>query len=357
MLEVRELDVRPATLKLDHLFRMTDSTGIIQHAVHSLPDLQTGYTTDDNARALICSVKIHSQTGTPEVYGLAETYLAFLNYVQREDGLFHNFVDYSRAFCDEIGSEDSFGRSMWALGYTVYAKPQDRLGLVAELLFRKALPRSVEIEALRARAFTLLGLAHYIRRCPGNRDAEKILEALADSLVRDFRRNCEPDWQWFEDKLTYSNGVLPTSLFAAYETALHPDYLHVAVTSLSFLSSKLWRDGYLKLVGNAGWFRRGLEPAEYDEQPVDAGCMVQAYMAAFNATGEMEYLRLARGALEWFFGRNFRSEPVYDPDTGGCFDGLTPSGVNRNQGAESLLAFLLSLLALRECREAQVDVA
>lgn len=357
MLEIHELEVEPKTLNLDHLFRMTDCTGIIQHAVHSLPDLETGYTTDDNARALICAVKTYGQTRRPEVYRLAETYLAFLNYVQREDGLFHNFVDYSRSFRDERGSEDSFGRSVWALGYTVYSNPEDRLGMVADMILGKALPHVTEMEALRARAFSLLGLSHYVRRKPGDREVERALETVADSLVRDFRTNANPEWEWFEERLTYSNGIIPASLFAAYESTLEPDYLHVAMSSLSFLTRWVWRDGYLKLIGNDGWFSKGSKPAEYDEQPVDAGCMVQAYVAAFGATGKTEYLQLAKNSFEWFLGRNFVSERIYNPETGGCYDGLTPAGPNRNQGAESLLAFLLSHLALAECHELQLDVA
>lgn len=336
-------------LKLDHLLRLTDCTGIVQHAVYTLPDRATGYTTDDNARALIAALKVHEAVGDPRALGLAERYLSFLTWAQNGRGGFRNFVAYDRRFLEEEGSEDAFGRAFWALGCTMGMGEDFPLSRNARRLLEAALPRAGRLRSPRARAFALLGLAEWLE-AGGGRDprVRPLLRRLADGLARQYRVFAGAGWHWFEDILTYSNGVLPMALFLAYRAGGRRDHLAVAAESLDFLGEILFRDGPMRLVGNRGWYPRGGSPAPFDEQPEDAGAMVLAYAAAHRVTGRDDYRRLAGESFAWFLGRNALGVPLYDPTTGGCHDGLTPDGPNLNQGAESLLAYLLAHLALGE---------
>jgi len=302
-------------------------------------------------------LRLHETGGEPDVLPLAETYLGFLRHAQTPRGTFHNYMSYNRSFVDEEGSEDCFGRAVWACGQAVRSQPGDSLGWTAQLLLERAFPRLDELQAIRARAYTILGLSAYLQSYPNEGQVRSWLDAMSTGLVKALERSSRGCWQWFEDRLTYSNAILPGALFRAYAVTQRGLWLEAAETSLGFLSRVLWRKDFVKLVGNQGWYLKGRTPAEYDEQPVDAGCLVQAYAWAYLATRKDEYLERARLAYEWFHGRNLNRAAVYDEVTGGCFDGLTPTGVNLNQGAESLLAFLLARLALQECQMAREGVA
>lgn len=344
-------------LKLDHLVRMTDCTGVIQHAVYSLPDRATGYTTDDNARALIAALKVFEQTHQPVALELAERYLAFLVHAQNGRGRYRNFVDYTRRFLEEEGSEDCFGRTTWACGVVLSTVPDLPFARNARRLIESSWEELPRLDSPRARAFALIGLQRLCEGEAAGLSAHAHVLRLADSLVRQYRHYSQPGWRWFEDLLAYSNAVLPMALFLAYRATGRRSYLTVAVESLAFLTGVLFEDGVLRLVGNRGWYRRGGEKAAFDEQPEDAGLMVLAYLAAGQATGRNEYNRLAEDAFAWFLGRNAHGRALYDPRTGGCYDGLTPEGVNENQGAESLLAYLLAYLALTGTRSEERSLA
>lgn len=343
-------------LKLDHLLRLTDCTGIIQHAAYGLPDRTTGYTTDDNARALVAALRACEVTSDPAASRLAERYLAFLAHAQNADGSFRNVMDYGRRFLEEVGSEDACGRAVWACGVAA-AAGQPLVALGARRLLERSLPAVARLRAPRARAFALLGLASLVEAEPGHAAARALLERLADSLVRRYRRASGPGWRWFEDVLTYSNAALPLALFRAHQVTGRRALLGVAAESLAFLSDCLFRDGMLRVVGNRGWYRRGGARAYFDEQPEDAGVLVLAHAAAYQTTGRPEHRRLAEQAFAWFLGENALGCPLYDPRTGGCCDGLTPEGPNLNQGAESLLAYLLARLTVQELGAERVERA
>lgn len=338
-------------LKLDHLLRLTDCTGIIQHATYSLPDRRTGYTTDDNARALIVALRLYDQLGDPRALRLAEGYLSFLAYAQTEGGTFRNFMDYDRRFLEEEGSQDAMGRAVWAAGLAVAEAPTASFGLYARRILERALPSLPGLDAPRARAHAILGLCRYLEAQPDNRQAQGALRVLATSLVDLFRLQAVPGWRWFEGILTYSNAVLPMALLEAHAATGSKAYLKSALESLGFLTDAVIEQGVVRLVGNAGWYPRGGRKAAFDEQPEDAGLLVLACLAAQRATGRQEFSDLATAVFGWFLGQNALGQPLYDGDTGGCYDGLTPGGVNLNQGAESLLAYLLSYLAILESRQ------
>lgn len=338
----------------DHLLRLTDCTGIIQHATYALPNRQTGYTTDDNARALLASLQAYQNWPEPEFLKLAETYLAFLHLAQKPSGWFHNFFDYQRHPLDNDGSDDSFGRSLWACGYATMAMPDHYLSQASQAIIEKALPAIPRLKSLRGRAFTLLGLSYYYQGIGENADIARLVRNLAEDLLAAYHTTHDQEWEWFEDILVYSNAILPMSLFLAYQVTEADAYLTAGKRTLEFLTRVQWADGYFSLVGNDGWYPKGGKMALFDQQPVEAGCLVQAYAVAYHVTGQKQYLDLAEAAFNWFHGQNITGLPLYDEATGGCCDGLLAEGVNPNQGAESLLAYLLSRLAMEAWQQVRV---
>ncbi|MFB3880444.1 MAG: glycosyltransferase [Armatimonadota bacterium] len=340
-------------LSLSHLQRLTDCTGIVQHANYALPDYRSGYTTDDNARALVVAVR-HCRLYRDEVSReLAARYLAFIMYAARSDGRFHNFIAYDRRPLDEVGSEDCFGRAVTALAWVLADPPQPGLDGPADRMLQEASPWIPRLEHPRGRAFALLALHQWSRARPAEVERfRELARPLADYLVRRFREHSRPGWDWILPEMTYSNAKLPEALFRAYQITGSEEYLEVALRSMEFLASTHFEGDSLRLVGNGGWYPYDSGEAPFfDQQPVDAADMVDASLAAFDATGDTKWLRRAWVALEWFFGRNSLGVSLYDADTGGCFDGITQDGVNRNRGAESTICLLLSQLSVLEARQ------
>lgn len=330
--------------KTRHLFRLTDSTGIIQHGLYGLPDLKTGYTLDDNARALTVSFQLYEKSGEQKYLELSEIYLSFLAYAQRADGLWRNFAGYDRNFLEECGSEDSFGRAVQALCPIAASSQGGNLVKVARKLLGRALPHVTKLSAPRSRAFALAGLASSQPQMPQ-------IDQLADGLVALYKSTATEGWYWFENEVTYCNGILPESLLWAWKATGKKEYLKVGLETLSHLSDNLLAGDHLQLVGNRGWWRWGSEIPEFDQQPIDAYHMAQAHLAAWRVTGEREHQIQAQHCYRWFEGENNLDLSLIDPETGGIYDGLTPSGVNCNQGAESVLAYLLTDLALEKTEQ------
>ncbi len=339
-------------LKLDHVRRLTDGTGILQHAVYSIPKYDEGYTTDDNARALLLTVLADETAALPdgELSLLAARYQAFLQYAFNEHRRrFRNFLAYDhRSWLEEVGSEDSHGRALWALGTVVGRWPREGVREWAVQLFEWGLQPTLEFRSPRAWAFTLLGIHEYLTRFSGDRIAAGVQEELADRLVALYRHTSGEGWRWFEDSLSYCNGRLSHALLLTGRSTGRDELVEIGRESLSWLAD-LQRDddGHLVPIGNRGFYRRGGERARFDQQPVEAHAMVSACLEAFRATNEPRWMEEAQRAFDWFVGRNDLHAPIYDPVSGGCHDGLQPDHVNANQGAESTLAFLLSLAEMR----------
>lgn len=356
-MKLRGSDPQLPPLKLDHLYRLTDCTGIIQHSFYSLPDKSSGYTTDDNARALIVALRLYLSTGHRGALTLAERYLSFLAYVQGEGGRLHNFVDYSRRFLDRVGSEDAQGRAVWALGTAMALLPTSPLGRNARRIFDRMLPWLGELEASRAISYALLGLVQLMGVYPEKQRLGHLIHRLADTLVERYRVTSGPGWHWFEEHLTYSNAVMPLALLEAYRATGNQRYQRIASESLRFLVEVVFPQGYLQVVGNGGWYRRGGKRSFFDEQPVDAGLMVLGCLTAAEL-GEKGFRDLACRAFAWFHGENSLRTSLYDPETGGCCDGLTSRGPNANQGAESLLSYLLAYTAMKEaCADTSAPIS
>jgi glycosyltransferase involved in cell wall biosynthesis len=346
-------------LNLDHLHRFTDDTGLIQHACHTVPKYAEGYATDDNARALIVAVRLEElgELLVSEINDLAARYLAFLVHaLEPKSGRFRNFLSYDRRWTETIGSEDSHGRALWSLGTVIGRSTQPGLYGAAGSIFEPALAPLAGFSAPRAWAFALLGIDEYLKRYAGDRGVQSLRETLAQKVFSLYRAVATPNWPWFEDRLTYNNATLPHALLITGQALERNDMKQAALDALGWLMDAQREErGHFVPVGSNGFWTRGGERARFDQQPIEAQAAVSACLAAQEITGDPRWARHAQIAFDWFIGRNDLRLSLYDAATGGCRDGLHPDRCNQNQGAESTLAFLLSLLEIRRAQAAEVS--
>ena len=337
-------------LKTDHVLRLSDSTGILQHALFSVPNFSHGYCTDDNARALLLTLlwKDLGET-SPALDQLATTCLAFLAYaLDPQIRRFRNFMGYDRSWLEAVGSEDAHGRALWALG-TCAAKSRDRgRSLLARQLFLDALPSAADLVHPRTWAFTLLGIHSYLGAYPDDTQATELRTLLTERLMRRFAEHARDDWHWLADDATYDNARLPHALIQAGRAMNHPDLVATGLRALRWLIKlQTSADDVFQPIGSDGFCHRNGTRAFFDQQPVEVQATVSACLEAFHATSDSYWLQRARHIFEWFTGRNDLGLLLYDAKTGGCRDALHADRVNENQGAESTLAFHLALAELQ----------
>ncbi|MFO1477345.1 MAG: glycosyltransferase family 4 protein [Verrucomicrobiota bacterium] len=346
---IRTLDEQPGhlpELKLDHLYRMSDSTGIFQHASFAVPNFSEGYCTDDNARALVLALMLQKLgQGTPRLGALAAACIAFLNHAfDRKRGRFRNFMSFERHWLEEVGSEDCQGHALWALGLCVSQAGQDSFQMLAAQLFEQALPVAAEFTSPRAWACTLIGIDEYLQRFGGDRRTNQIRDSLTAKLMQRHADAAADDWQWFEDTVSYTNAKLPHALILSGRRLSNAPMLEVGLGTLRWLVRlQTSETGAFRPVGSNGFYPRGKERAQFDQQPIEAQATVSACIEAWHSTGDVFWVAEARRAFEWFLGRNDLGIALYNAETGGCRDGLHVDRLSQNQGAESTLAFLLAL--------------
>lgn len=353
----KALDRLPA-LKLDHLRRMTDTTGMVEHAIFVVPNYPEGYATDDNARALIVTI-LMEELGIAVPAGsadLASRYLAFL-WLAFDPGTkrFHNCLSYARQWQEPEGSEDSHGRALWGLGTVLGRSKNAGLRGAAGRLFELAVPVALEFKSPRACAFALLGLQEYLDSFPGDRATLNASDALANRLLTMYRAQQSDGWNWFENVLAYSNARLPQALLRAGVRNSNEEMIEAGLEALEWLSNvqRCEVKGHFVPIGSQGFYSRKTEKARFDQQPVEACAAVSACLQAYRATGKGRWRKEAWSAFNWFLGDNDLQVALYDPSTGGCRDGLHPDRANENQGAESTLSFLMALLEMRKLEESE----
>jgi glycosyltransferase involved in cell wall biosynthesis len=342
-------------INLRHLERLTDETGILQHATYFVPDREQGYCTDDNARALV-AVSL-ARAHVPDailVDRLAIRFLAFLLHAfNPELGRFRNFMGYDHRWTEAEGAPDSHGRAIWALGVAVAELEEERLQAIAARLLHDALSGAQGLGDLRAVAFTLLGLDAYMRRYGGDSAVKRVRHALADQLDEAFRKGASSEeWPWPEDALTYSNARLPHALLLSGQGLARGDMVEIGLKSLRWLADTQTIDEHFVPIGNQGWYPRGAQRARFDQQPIEADAMISACACAFDITGDRAWITELMRCFEWFLGRNDLGTSLYDDGTGGCRDGLQATGVNDNQGGESTLAWLNALIKMHALQAA-----
>lgn len=324
----------------DHIFRMTDSVGMFQHAKYSIPDPSEGYTTDDNARALIMAIMLNEANADKKYLNLVYKYLSFLLYA-RNGPWFRNFMNYDHHFTEDMGSQDCFGRCILSLGFTS-ARPGLPAGVhrAAEFLLRETLPGCHELGFIKSKAYALTGLCLWNNKMAGN-----ILEVLSENLADIYEHNAHVNWKWFEEKITYCSAVLPGALLVSYEMTRKKQYLDIGLESLDFFLKSTFKNGIFQPVGCNGWFQEGKKASEFDQQPVEACGTILACLKAYEITRNETYRSCAKRCLEWYTGKNTSGKSLIDPDTGGCMDGITCKGLNRNEGAESLISWMIGSLS------------
>jgi len=340
-------------INLSHVRRLTDPTGILQHATYGVPDRHHGYCTDDNSRALVAALLYYHLRQDESVLALADTYLSFLSYAfVREGGQFHNQVGYDRRWMDEGGGEDVHGRALWSLGLATALAPNDALVSFAARLFQAALETGESLTAPRAWAFGLVGIHAYLQRFQGDAFARRVLSMLAKRLHKRFGENASPDWPWCEDVVTYANAKLPHALILGGAMLSEQSMLQLGLQSLDWLvRMQLNQDGTVSIIGNKGWMCRSGERARFDQQPIEVMSLVEACAAAYRCTQDESWINRARQCFGWFLGANDTRSVLYDYQTGGCRDGPGADGPNLNESAESTLAWLISLIALCHMEE------
>ncbi len=352
-------------LKLNHVNTLTDDTGMLQHAIFTIPNRAEGYTTDDNARALIFSVLLEELgMDRPDLGQSGKTasanpdwpfrYLAFLEHAfNPEKKRFRNFLGYNHRWKEEQGSEDSHGRALWALGTLLARSTNQGLRGAAGRLFESAVPAVVEFHSPRACAYGLLGMQEYLHAYPGDRDAQRVRLALAQRLLEMYESIRRPGWQWFEDVVAYGNARLSQAMLLVGSACGNERMLSAGLDSLDWLmdTQRCPINGHFVPIGSQGFYRRGGEQARFDQQPIEAAGAVSACLEAHRVTGDNRWRSQAWSAFNWFLGDNDLRLPLYDSATGGCRDGLHPDRSNQNQGAESTLSFLMALLEMRSLQQ------
>lgn len=353
-----EKQVRPVvdptllpTFSLDHIQRLTDDTGIVQHAVYGIPNLKEGYCLDDVSRALIMALMSYRQNKNKIAFNLSPIYLSFIHYMQTESGWFRNFLSFDRKFLDSEGSEDSFGRTIWALGYIISYSPTHSYYQFAKDIFFKSVARFDDLKHLRGVANTIIGICYYLRTDPDNTEIKGKLNALTKQLVESFEKTKTDDWKWFEDVISYDNGILPLSLFHSADITGNEEVLQTAKESTAFLESLTLPKGYLSPIGSEGWLQKQGKPALFAQQSIDVMAIILLFFQAYSTTKERHYVEKMYQSYMWYLGENELRLPLYDYETKGCCDGLDEHGVNQNQGAESTLSYLISHLTVLKALE------
>jgi glycosyltransferase involved in cell wall biosynthesis len=340
---------------LAHVLRLTDDTGIVQHAKYGIPNLKEGYCLDDNARALIMALMAHKRSGSREAFELLPIYLSYIHYMQTDDGNFRNFMSFSRQYLDDVGSEDSFGRTIWSLGYLIANATSNSYKEFATEVFQRSFPHFRSLTFLRGMANTIIGISLYLQMNPTDEGMVNELIRLTEPLMEAYDKNQTDNWHWFEETMTYDNAILPLALLHSSQITGNEHVKTVALRAMEFLDNLTLSSGYLTPVGNEGWYTRGGKFPLYDQQAIETMAMVLMHFQAYQLFRKPEHIEKMFLCYKWFLGENSLRAPLYDHETKGCCDGLLPTGINRNQGAESTLAYLISHLTVLEAFELEYE--
>jgi len=339
-------------INLDHLKQMTTNIGMIQFSKINQPDISSGYTLDDNARALVTSSMNYKLTANNENLYYIKKYLSFIKLCQQSDGDFLNYLDWNNTFTDQnktVNLDDSNGRALWALGYLISLKemlPQEIVS-EAQLIFDKAIPHILNVNSTRTMAFTIKGMYYYYQ---GFNSKEIIVhtKTLANRLVQMYKHESGKQWEWFESYLTYANSILSEALLYTWLLTRETIYKDIAVSSFRFLLSKTFNENGIEVIPNKKWLQKGEKIAGYGEQPIDVAYTIMTLSQFYDVIGEEEYRLKMLTAFDWFLGKNRLHQIVYNPCTGGCFDGLEENNINLNQGAESTLSYLMARICIEK---------
>jgi glycosyltransferase involved in cell wall biosynthesis len=343
-------------INLHHFQVLTDDTGILQHSFFTIPNREHGYSLDDNARALIVSCMYYNLRKDEQIIKYIKIYLAFVYHAfNYENNRFRNFMSYDRTWLEETGSEDSHARALWGLGVAVNNAPNEAIRDMATRLFGDAISVVESFTSPRAWSFVIFGTYQYLNIFSGDASVRKIQEILAEKLYALYKDNFKPDWPWFEDKLTYANANLSHGLIIAGQRISRLDMFDAGISSLDWLiKNQTSPEGHISVIGNKNWHKKNDKESKFDQQPIEIMNITISCSTAFMFTGDEKWINKARKSFSWFLGQNDLGVQIYNYQTGGCRDGLHSQGTNANEGAESTLAWLISLLTMYKLFEEQV---
>ncbi|MBN1941260.1 MAG: hypothetical protein JW772_03705 [Candidatus Diapherotrites archaeon] len=323
-----------------HLTAMTDDFGLFQHARFEKPNKSTGYALDDNARALIVALELGE-------YSLAEKYLGFIKFCQARSGLFHNKITWRKRKRHAADHGDCFGRVVWACGHAMQSKAPKAMKKECKKIFSKAKRFFPLVEDAKTMSLCLLGCVNYYRaRASPKKMLRRYINDFGNRIVEKFEANASKAWLWFEHMLSYCNAKIPQALFEAYRVTNNKRFLKTALVSFDFLVKKTFLKKCFVPIGQAGWCRPNGMRALFDQQPIEAATMTEAAVSAYLATGNPKFQKIAKNSFGWFFGNNLTKETVYNPKNGGVFDGIAANTINENQGAESVVSYLIARVEL-----------
>jgi hypothetical protein len=337
-------------INLQHLEQMTTDIGIIQFAKVNQPDLESGYTLDDNARAMISMCMYYHSTGDVKSISYIWKYLNFIKHCQQTEGDFLNYTDQQNHFTDQnnvVNTDDSNGRAIWALGYLLSLSeflPQEIIS-EADQIIEKAFHSINSMHSTRAMAFSIKGLVYYHQTIKSPENLV-LIKTLADRMVEMYKHESVEDWEWFEGYLTYANSILPEALLMAWMITGEPTYKKIARISLKFLLSKIFNKNGIEVISNKSWLVKGMKPERFGEQPIDVAYTIMTLSQFYEVFKDENYRLKMVTAFNWFLGNNRLHQIIYNPCTGGCYDGLEELNVNLNQGAESTVSYLMARLTI-----------
>lgn len=331
-----------SSFKDDYLFQLTDDTGIFQHSKYGVPDRRFGYTTDDNARALIMALMLYKKYKKKVYMQLVYRFSAFILHAQNSEGRFRNFMTYEKIWLEEEGSEDCFGRCLWALGYGITdSEIPACIKRTLQSIMKKAIPHVLSLVSPRGKAYSVIGLAYL-----NNDESKGLISEAVGALYDQYYQYRDGKWKWVEDIVSYSNSVLPWAFFTAYRILGDQKFLTAAEETMKFLANITFKENMFKPVGCKGWYEKDGTAAKFDEQPIEACETMLAYLEAYRVTGKKKYKQQAQRCRAWYEGKNSKGVSLIDNETGGCFDGLTEKGINENFGSESLISYMISYLTI-----------
>jgi glycosyltransferase involved in cell wall biosynthesis len=346
------LQYRIPSVNLNHVKKMTTDVGIIQFSIINQPDIETGYTLDDNARAMVAMCMHYERFRDNADLGYIQTYLNFIKFCLQPEGNFLNYVDKEEQFTaqnNETNLSDSNGRAVWALGFLISKSallPSELIAMAKEIL-QEALPFVETLHSTRTMAFTIKGL-HYANLDIKSPKITDVIKTLADRMVQMYRHESETSWHWFESYLTYGNSILPEAMLCAFLETGDLTYKKIAKDSFDFLLSLTFNEHGIKVISNKSWLQKGQQAAEHGEQPIDVAYTILALNKFYKVFQEGNYLRKLKTAFNWFLGKNHLNQIIYNPCTGGCYDGLEDNHVNLNQGSESTVSYLMARMTIEK---------
>lgn len=331
-------------LDLRHIDRLTNSVGMVQHAKFSIPNYHHGYCLDDNARALQLMIMLYNQSPSEKLEKLIYTYLSYIQYMQLADGYFRNFLSFDNKYLDSYGTEDSFGRTVLALAVCCRLNKNKEIDKLTQELLHAALPHCGRLTSIRAIAYCILGISHYLEKYPGHKGFMAQLKTLVQFITNEYSLCATESWSWFEEIMSYDNAVIPLSLLRSYPLVGDRKMLQIAKESSNYLDKIVFRKGYLSTIGNKSWHTENKSIDTYDQQPIEIPHLILLYKEWYAISHDEHYTQKMLQTFQWYFGANDLKATLYNPHTAGCFDGLGRYEVNLNQGAESTLAFWTSYL-------------